>query len=104
MLGYFFDPAERAAGGAAGQPARAARRARARDRRRGWRRSNVLVDVDSVLLAAAARPGSSVGRPQLARELVRAGHVASVQEAFDRWLATGQPGVRAAHRAQSRRR
>jgi predicted metal-dependent phosphoesterase TrpH len=44
-----------------------------------------------VLLAAAARPGSSVGRPQVARELVRAGYVTSVQDAFDKWLATGKP-------------
>ena len=63
---------------------------------------NMPVDVEQVLLAAAARPGSSVGRPQLARELVRAGHVESVQQAFDRWLATGPPGVRAAHRAEPR--
>jgi len=43
------------------------------------------------LLAAAVRPGSSVGRPQVARALVGAGHVPSVQDAFDRWLATGRP-------------
>jgi predicted metal-dependent phosphoesterase TrpH len=49
------------------------------------------IDVESVLLAAAARPGSSVGRPQVARELVRAGYVTSVQDAFDKWLATGRP-------------
>ncbi len=49
------------------------------------------IDVEGVLLAAAARPGSSVGRPQVARALVRAGHVPSVQDAFDRWLATGRP-------------
>ncbi len=49
------------------------------------------VDVDGVLLPAALRPGTSVGRPQLARALVAAGHVRSLQEAFDRFLATGQP-------------
>jgi hypothetical protein len=38
-----------------------------------------------------ARPGSSIGRPQVARELMRAGYVTSVQEAFDKWLATGRP-------------
>jgi predicted metal-dependent phosphoesterase TrpH len=43
------------------------------------------------LLSAAARPGASVGRPQLARELVRAGFVESVQQAFELWLATGRP-------------
>ena len=53
---------------------------------------NLFVDVEKVLTAAAARPGSSVGRPQLARELVRAGAVQSVQQAFDLWLATGRPG------------
>ena len=54
-------------------------------------RLNMPIDVDSVLLAAASRPGSSIGRPQIAREMLRAGHVQSVQEAFDKWLATGKP-------------
>ena len=53
---------------------------------------NVFVDVEKVLSSAAARPGSSVGRPQLARELVRVGAAQSVQQAFDLWLATGRPG------------
>ena len=52
---------------------------------------NMFVDVEQVLLMAASRPGSSVGRPQLARELVRAGFVESVQQAFDQLLATGRP-------------
>ncbi len=33
--------------------------------------------------------GAVLGRPHLARALVRAGHVSSVSEAFDRWLADG---------------
>ena len=49
------------------------------------------VDVEALVTTAATRPGSSVGRPQLARALVSAGHVSSVQQAFDRWLATGLP-------------
>ena len=40
---------------------------------------------------AASRPGSSVGRPLLARALLEAGHVQTLQEAFDRFLATGMP-------------
>ncbi len=48
------------------------------------------VDVDSLIAAASAHPGVSVGRPVIARELVAAGHVATMQEAFDRFLATGQ--------------
>jgi 3',5'-nucleoside bisphosphate phosphatase len=51
----------------------------------------VPLPVETVLADAAARPGSSVGRPMLGRALVDAGHVKSVQEAFDRFLAAGMP-------------
>ena len=34
---------------------------------------------------------ATLGRPHIARALVEAGHVASVQEAFDRWLASDGP-------------
>lgn len=34
---------------------------------------------------------ATVGRPHVARALMEAGHVASVQEAFDRWLGNGKP-------------
>ena len=36
--------------------------------------------------------GPGVGRPHAAAVLVRKGVVATVQEAFDRWLAKGRPG------------
>ncbi|HUR80207.1 MAG TPA: PHP domain-containing protein [Thermoanaerobaculia bacterium] len=36
--------------------------------------------------------GGSMGRPHVARALVEAGHVASVQEAFDKYLGPGKPG------------
>jgi 3',5'-nucleoside bisphosphate phosphatase len=90
MLGYFFDPAS--------PPLldllvtqQALRVSRVREIAARLASLNMNVDVDWLLLAAAARPGSTVGRPQLARELVRAGYVDSVQQAFDRWLATGRP-------------
>ncbi len=35
--------------------------------------------------------GESLGRPHFARALVEKGYVASVAEAFDRWLGTGRP-------------
>jgi predicted metal-dependent phosphoesterase TrpH len=35
--------------------------------------------------------GGAMGRPHVARALVEAGHVASVPEAFDRYLGTGKP-------------
>lgn len=91
VLGYFFNPgSESLAALLVGQ--RALRVARVRAIASRLASLNIPVDVESVLASAAARPGSSVGRPQIARELVRAGHVASVQDAFDRWLATGRPG------------
>jgi predicted metal-dependent phosphoesterase TrpH len=45
------------------------------------------VDIDKVV--AAVPKGRSVGRPHVARALVAAGHVASLKEAFDRWLGAG---------------
>jgi 3',5'-nucleoside bisphosphate phosphatase len=90
MLGYFFDPGSAPLAGVL-QQQRALRVSRVREIGAKLAPLGRVVDVESVLLAAAARPGSSVGRPQVARELVRAGYVTSVQEAFDKWLATGRP-------------
>lgn len=90
MLGYFFDPGSRTLAGLL-ERQRALRVARVRAIGARLAELHMPVDVEPVLLAAAAKPGSSVGRPQVARELVRAGYVGSVQEAFDVWLATGRP-------------
>jgi predicted metal-dependent phosphoesterase TrpH len=46
------------------------------------------IDVDAILATAGGR---SVGRPDLARALVDAGHVRSNQEAFHRFLRDGGP-------------
>ena len=48
------------------------------------------IDISPDELAVEAGPGS-VGRPSIARILVRHGHVATIQVAFDRWLAKGRP-------------
>ena len=53
--------------------------------------ANIVIDVERLLKAVTERPGSSVGRPQIAREMVRGGHVGSVQAAFELWLASGRP-------------
>ncbi len=90
MLGYFFDPLSPTLA-AVLQRQRALRVARVEEIGEKLAGLGMPIDVKSVLLAAAERPGSSVGRPQVARELVRAGYVRSVQEAFDKWLATGRP-------------
>lgn len=49
----------------------------------------ITIDLGRVRAIAG---GASIGRPHLARALVEAGYVGSVQEAFDSWLAEGQPG------------
>ncbi len=51
-------------------------------------RCGVAVSVDDVLREAA---GGAVGRPHVARTLVRIGAVGREQEAFDRWLGFGRP-------------
>jgi predicted metal-dependent phosphoesterase TrpH len=89
MLGYFFDPED--ADLAAFLVAQRDRRvSRVREFAGRLSAANVVIDVEPLIRAAAARPGTSVGRPQIAREMVRAGHAGSVQEAFDVWLATGR--------------
>ncbi len=50
------------------------------------------IDVSPLLAGAASRNGRSIGRPQIARALVAAGHAADTNDAFDRWLARGRPG------------
>ena len=90
MLGYFFDPAS-APLLAFLEGQRAQRVSRVREIGERLERLGMPVDVESLVTTAALRPGTSVGRPQIARALVSAGHVSSVQEAFERWLATGLP-------------
>ncbi len=48
----------------------------------------VEITIDEVLEVAG---DGTVGRPHIADVLMARGHVESVQEAFDRWLAKGQP-------------
>jgi predicted metal-dependent phosphoesterase TrpH len=49
------------------------------------------IDADSLLEQARAPGGKSLARPQIAAALVAAGHVASVAEAFDRYLGEDSP-------------
>ena len=90
MLAYFLE-AERAA---ALEPfLRSARDDRTRRARAMSDRLAALgapVDMDD-LIAGAAAAGKAVARPAVARALLAAGHVKSLQEAFDRWLADGKP-------------
>jgi 3',5'-nucleoside bisphosphate phosphatase len=89
MLGYFIDPADRWLGDFLVQQ-RAHRIDRVREIASRLAALGAPVAVDALLARAAERPGASVGRPVIARALWKAGHVSSLQEAFDRYLAAGQ--------------
>lgn len=88
LLGYLFDPAS---------PAITAEQARLRDERRirlGTMAERMAADgfpVDPGALLDGLAPDAPAGRPHLARALVSAGVVNSVEEAFQRYLATGGP-------------
>lgn len=49
------------------------------------------IDVAALLTVAEGLGGKSLARPQIAQALVAAGHVASVAEAFDRFLGENGP-------------
>ena len=68
---------------------RDARETRARNIVERLRRLGINVDLETVMEEAA---GGSVGRPHVARALIRGGHVRDSREAFDRFLGAGRPG------------
>jgi predicted metal-dependent phosphoesterase TrpH len=51
----------------------------------------VPIDLDALLDEAQRNLGRSIGRPQVARALQAAGHVANTKEAFDRFLSNDGP-------------
>lgn len=53
-------------------------------------------------IAPALASEEAVGRPHIARAMVAAGHVASVQEAFDRWIDRSGPAYVARQGMRSR--
>jgi len=50
------------------------------------------LDYDLLFGAASEFAGATIARPQIAQALIRAGHVSSIAEAFDRFLDVGRPG------------
>jgi predicted metal-dependent phosphoesterase TrpH len=90
VLGYFID----AASPALREFLTEQRRARI-DRVRGMIDKlgtfGIRLDADAILQPAIADPRRSAGRPWIARALVAGGHVASTDEAFERWLVRGKP-------------
>lgn len=89
VLGYFVDPA------APVIRAHEARAVSARERRmeamlRRLKARGVAVEMSAVVDAAGPGRGT-LGRPHLARALVKAGHATNVPDAFDRWIGDRQP-------------
>lgn len=90
ILGYGIDP---------DHPAIRRRGAVARERRRermsamvgNLSEQGLELSLAEVELAAGRAGLSMLGRPHLARALVAAGHVVTVEEAFDRWIGDRHP-------------
>jgi 3',5'-nucleoside bisphosphate phosphatase len=90
LLGYFIAPHDPAlADFLAVQRAR--RVARLREIGARLAALDMHVDIEALLSAGTTRPGGSVGRPVVARALLAAGHVSSMEDAFERFLGFGRP-------------
>jgi predicted metal-dependent phosphoesterase TrpH len=90
VLGYFFDP-----GDASLQQflveQRSHRLARVQAIAARLDTLGVPIDLEPILTDARANPNRSVGRPQVARAMMAAGHVHSMDEAFNVWLGREGP-------------
>jgi 3',5'-nucleoside bisphosphate phosphatase len=91
MLGYFIDPAHEGLQAFLAR-ARASRIERVRVIAERLASLGVHIDVAPLVGDAAKQDGRSIGRPQVARAIVAAGHATDVSDAFDRWLSRGKPG------------
>lgn len=49
------------------------------------------IDLGRALAGVHPQSGRAIGRPQVARAMVDAGHVANTREAFELWLASDRP-------------
>ena len=89
MLGYFLDPAPASLDRFLAEQRRDRVR---RAREMGEKLAALAVPIPiERLIEKASAAGRAVARPVVARALVEAGHCATPQEAFDRWLADGGP-------------
>jgi predicted metal-dependent phosphoesterase TrpH len=49
------------------------------------------LDAEAILRPVMAVPGTSIGRPAIARALVAAAYAATTNDAFSKWLSRGRP-------------
>lgn len=90
LLGYFMDPDDDRLGAFLAQ-ARRMRIDRIRQIVQRLAEHGIQLDVDAVLRPGTTDNAKAAGRPWIARALIAAGHVATISEAFDRWLSSGRP-------------
>ena len=90
LLGYFFDPLHELLATFLREQ-REARIARVDAIGARLAALGLPIDVEKLVRMTGRETGRSIGRPQVARAMVEAGHVADTQEAFDRWLGYGRP-------------
>lgn len=87
VLAYGFDPEDEALGDLFTR-ARGARRGRAEAMVQKLAELGKPVSMEAVLQEAG---DGAIGRPHVARALIRAGHVSTFREAFDVYLGDGKP-------------
>ena len=101
ILAYAFDALDPRIDVQAAHVSRGPPAPRPGHRREAARARRATVRAERVEQLAA---GGAVGRPHVARALVEAGHVQTVSEAFDRYLAAGKPAYVEKARFQIERR
>ncbi|MES1259527.1 MAG: PHP domain-containing protein, partial [Gemmatimonadota bacterium] len=87
LLGYFIEPGDRDIEDFL-TAARTDRIRRGRAMVTKLAGLGVLISYDDVVREAG---GGAIGRPHVARALLQAGHVNTIQQAFDRYIGRGRP-------------
>jgi 3',5'-nucleoside bisphosphate phosphatase len=90
MLAYFVDPASAALSDFL-QSQRKQRGERVRQISNRLAALGYAIDSEALVATVVAGGGRSVGRPQIADALIRAGHARDRDDAFERLLGTGKP-------------
>ncbi len=90
MLGYGFDPGQAELQGFLARQ-RADRLRRLEEIGTRLAHLGVPVNLTAAMADAGRLAGRAMGRPMAAAALVKAGHVADIREAFDRYLGEGKP-------------
>jgi predicted metal-dependent phosphoesterase TrpH len=90
VLAYFFDPASTLIHAFLAVQRRY-RLDRLREVIARLRSCGIHLDADAILAPGLIDDARAVGRPMIARAMIAAGHVLTVNEAFDRWLGRGRP-------------